>query len=146
MLKQFILVSGIIFGYIWLTLWLDEDVLLLKDKATLHVFVAPQHFQISYPLDTLSQLKPYFIWSLPGSRELKFVHRVLVTYPAWLPRLNIITPPPTPPPPIFFLAQKVQWPWIFACSTENSSPSLFVQKLTFIVYMEMVNFTTPVFA
>ena len=44
-----------------------------------------QHFQTSSPLKPLGQLNSNFIWRLLRVGEQKFIQRVLITLPRWLP-------------------------------------------------------------
>ena len=52
--------------------------------------VVCQHFQTSFPLKPLGQLKPNFIWSNLGMGERKFLQMVQVTCSRWRPCLYMV--------------------------------------------------------
>ena len=81
-------------------------------------------FQTSSPLKPLGQFNLNFIWRLLRTRELKFVHMVLVTWPRWPPRPYMVkTLKKSSPEP------EGRWPWDLVCSIRVVGPTKFVQMM-----------------
>ena len=65
------------------TLWISKDeVIHWPLSNVIHI----QHFQTFFPQRTLGRLEPYFMWSLHGMEEWKWIQTVYVTWPRWPPR------------------------------------------------------------
>ena len=94
-------------------------------RASVRPPVVRQHFQTSSSLKLLGQLNSYFIWRLPRIGERKFIQIVLVTWPRWPPRPNMVKTfqKSSSPEP------EGRWPWDLVCSIGVVGPTKFVQMM-----------------
>ena len=73
----------------------------------------------------LSQSKPIFICKLSGTRKLKFIGMMLVTWPKWLPCPHMVKTLQKSSS----LEPVDRFPWNLVCSIDDSCPSRFVQMM-----------------